>query len=188
MSEPTPASAKRPLVDVLTLIVGITVLVLDRLSKYFVTQSLGPDTPHNSVEIIGSFLRFTYVTNTGAAFSLFSDRTEVLALFSLIAAFFMLFGRRLFHLDSLVQRLSLGLVLGGTVGNLIDRAFVGYVIDFIDVGIGNLRWYIFNIADSSLVVGIILLAITILFFSAEEQASHHEVERTGEACDETKGI
>lgn len=163
--------ASRPLIDPLVVALGLAVIALDQITKYLVVVNLGPDAPRNSVEIIGSYLRLVYITNTGAAFSIFSGQTSLLALFSAIAVPIILFGRRLFQLDGLVYRLGLGLLLGGTVGNLIDRVRLGYVVDFIDAGIGNLRWYVFNVADSGTVVGVLILVTAILFSTSGQNGS-----------------
>jgi signal peptidase II len=114
------------------------------------------------------FFRLTYAQNTGAAFSIFWGGNDVLAIFSmagiaLILFFYFYLMRRYSYLNTAFTKISVALILGGTAGNLVDRLSLHYVRDFIDVG----PWPIFNIADSSTVVGTILFAISILFFTRD---------------------
>ncbi len=111
------------------------------------------------------FFRITHVHNTGAAFGLFQGHSFTLTIVAsagiaviLLCALFLY--RRFPILDSMPSRLALGLILGGTIGNLIDRLRFGYVTDFIDIGI----WPTFNLADSAITVGAILFAYFSLRF------------------------
>ena len=156
---------RRGIVDRGLVAVGLVVFVLDQLTKQVITQGLGPDAPQNSVEVAGSFLRLSYVTNTGAAFGLFPEGTVVFTLVALIAVPLLLFSRLFLAVDNLLVRLSLGLLLGGALGNLVDRLRLGYVVDFVDVGIEQLRWPSFNVADSAFVVGVAILALYMLFWT-----------------------
>jgi signal peptidase II len=109
------------------------------------------------------FFRLIHVRNTGSAFGLFQDQTFLLTIIAFIGIatllFFVLFMHRRFpFLATMPAKLALGLILGGTVGNLIDRLNHGYVTDFIDIG----RWPSFNIADSAVVVGTILIAYLLI--------------------------
>ncbi len=135
------------------------VVSTDQLSKLWIRSNLtlGESLPETG------FLRLTHVRNTGAAFGLFQDQSLLLIIAAIIGIAILLFlaifmYRRFPFLDTMPGRLSLGLILGGTVGNLIDRLSSGYVTDFIDVGI----WPAFNAADSAVVVGAILLAYSLI--------------------------
>ena len=92
---------------------------------------------------------FNYTTNTGAAFSLFQGYTLILSVISFLAAIFILFVYNKYP----KYYLSLGLIFGGTIGNLIDRVFFGYVRDFVDFGF----WPVFNVADAANTVGVLIL-------------------------------
>ncbi|MFC1928592.1 signal peptidase II [Chloroflexota bacterium] len=112
------------------------------------------------------FFRIIHAQNTGAAFGLFQDQSlplTIVAIIGIIAIllFVFLFSRRFPYLESKLGKPTLGLVLGGTIGNLIDRLRLGYVTDFIGVGI----WPAFNIADSAITVGVILFAYSLLFLT-----------------------
>ena len=122
---------------------------MDQLTKYLVRTNLllGESWPDEG------FLRLTHGTNSGSAFGLFSSLTPLLIVASLVAIGFLIYFYRTHALPRPLLRFAIGMILGGAVGNLIDRLRVGSVVDFIDVG----PWPIFNVADSSIVVGMALL-------------------------------
>ncbi len=138
---------------------ALLLVAADQLSKLWIRSNLAIG---ESLFEVG-FFRLTYVRNTGAAFGLFQDQTFALTIVSLVAVAVLLLYALFFYprfpfLDDRLGKLALGLVLGGTVGNLIDRIYLGYVTDFIDFSI----WPAFNIADSAIVVGVIMLAYSLL--------------------------
>ncbi|MGW0036041.1 signal peptidase II [Gordonia sp. NPDC003376] len=158
MSEtPQPAGVpkRRPVLLVLAAIAG-TVVVLDILTKTWAVKTIVPGDP---VHIIGDAVTLRMVRNSGAAFSMAEGYTWVLTLIALavIAVIIRFSGR----LRSAWWMLGLGLVLGGALGNLVDRIFRapgvlrGHVVDFISVG----WWPVFNVADSAVVCGAILLVV-----------------------------
>jgi signal peptidase II len=131
------------------------VLALDQVTKAIVSARLLPGDP---VPVIDNFLRLTLVHNTGAAFGLFPGSRLPFILISALAIVVVLY---LFARDayrSFLNRVLLGSILGGALGNLIDRIRWGRVVDFIDVGFGTVRWPVFNVADSAVTLGVILLA------------------------------
>ena len=138
---------------------------LDQLTKYWIVQtfSLGATLP-----IIQDVFHFTYVTNTGAAFSIFSGKVEWLRWLSLVISLLLIalgcFGQHLTRWN----QLGYGLILGGAMGNGIDRFALGYVVDFLDFRLINFP--VFNIADSSITIGIICLLIA----SWEKAPSHSD--------------
>ncbi len=112
------------------------------------------------------FLRLTHVHNTGGVFGLFQGQSFPLTIIAFIGVavllvYALLIHRRFPSLDNKLGKSALGLILGGTIGNLIDRLNFGYVTDFIDVSIGVGRWPAFNIADSAVVVGVIIFAYSL---------------------------
>ena len=145
------------------------VVVTDQLSKLWIRSNLalGESLPETG------FLRLTYVRNSGAAFGLFQDHSLLLIIVAIIGIATILFlvlfiYRRFDFVDTTPGRLSLGLILGGTVGNLIDRLGAGYVTDFIDVGI----WPAFNAADSAVVIGASLLAYSLIQLTKGSERSN----------------
>ena len=142
-------------------LLAAVILGLDIITKMWALDVLA-NAP--SRQIIGDFLQFTYTRNTGVAFGLFADKGLPLGWLSVIALVVVVWlavrpsGREPWRAT------ALGLILGGAIGNLIDRFRWGSVIDFIDVGIGTLRWPVFNIADSAITVGVVIWS-ALLFFA-----------------------
>ncbi|MDZ8056264.1 MAG: signal peptidase II [Aulosira sp. ZfuVER01] len=130
---------------------------IDQLTKYWVVQTfkLGQTLP-----LLQDVFHFTYVTNTGAAFSLLSGKVEWLRWLSLGVSL-VLIGLALFGpLLNFWDQLGYGLILGGAVGNGIDRFILGYVVDFLDFRLINFA--VFNMADSFISIGIVCLLIASL--------------------------
>ena len=142
---------------------AIIVVLIDQFSKYLVKTKF---ILFESQSIIGPFLRFTYIENSGLAFGLpVGGFAWLLFLITLIISLYMSYYIISYNNIIKYEALSLSLILGGAIGNLIDRGFTlfgifgyGGVIDFIDIGLfeSSWRWYIFNIADLSVSMGIIL--------------------------------
>lgn len=144
-------------------------IMADQLTKYLVAAN---NSLYDSTEIIPGFFNLVYVTNKGAAFSMFADMQSPLRhYFFLGAAFLACLGLTIINvrLDGRqrVYRAALGLIAGGAAGNLIDRLRHGAVIDFLDFYWGSYHWPAFNVADSCICVGAVLLLI--LNFMAEEK-------------------
>ncbi len=146
------------------LLFALAVLLLDRVTKWIVVQTIALD---DAIPIIPSFFRLTHLENTGAAFSLFADstspfRTALLIAFSLaaLAVVAMLLWRDRNQFNT--ATLALSLILGGALGNLWDRLTDGKVTDFLDFYVGLHHWPPFNVADSAIVVGAMLLLVCML--------------------------
>lgn len=141
-----------------SLTVGIGVL-LDQLSKLYIDSSFEL---YESVTVLENFFHITYIRNRGAAFGILSDNALRLPFFivvSLIAIVGIIWYLRHLRNDQKLSILSLGLILSGAIGNLIDRVRLGEVIDFVDVHWYNYHWPAFNVADSAICVGVGLLMI-----------------------------
>lgn len=136
------------------------VLVLDQLSKNWIRTTLAPGVPWNPIPLLKPVLSFTYITNTGASFGLFPQLASVYALVAIAVSLAIIYFRTQLPYASLLVWVSLGMQLGGSLGNLVDRLlWQGHVTDFIDLNFWPLQeWPVFNIADSSVVVGVVLLA------------------------------
>ncbi|MCJ7763990.1 MAG: signal peptidase II [Dehalococcoidales bacterium] len=149
-------------------IVALLVVSVDQLSKLWIELNLavGESLPETG------FFRLTHIRNTGASFGLFQDQSLVLAIVSIIGIsvllYLILFMYRRFHILSTASvKISLGLMLGGTVGNLIDRLSSGYVTDFINFNF----WPAFNVADSAVVVGAVILSYSLLRLVKSDELS-----------------
>lgn len=140
-------------------LIALLVVIADQLSKIWIRSNL----PVGQSQFEAGFFRLTQVHNTGAAFGLFQGQSFLLSIVAMIGiAVVLVYALVIYRgfplLDNMPNRVALGLVLGGTVGNLIDRLRFGYVIDFIDFRV----WPTFNIADSAVTVGVILFAFSFL--------------------------
>ncbi|HLJ25756.1 MAG TPA: signal peptidase II [Candidatus Angelobacter sp.] len=142
---------------------------VDRITKYLITQHIPLD---DDVEVIPGFFRLTHLRNPGSAFSLFAEsasrwRTPALVAFSiaaLVTISVLLWKNR----ETNLHTIALSLVFGGTLGNLWDRLASGAVTDFLDFYLGSHHWYPFNIADSAIVVGALLLLSEVFFAQLKE--------------------
>jgi len=146
-------------------VVASFVILADQATKYLVRQSLRPGQSIDLAPWLTPIFRLTYVTNSGAAFGLFPNWGQAFVVIAVIViAALVWYYIRLSDGHWFVQ-LALGLQLGGASGNLIDRLlFNGSVVDFIDLNFWPLhRWPIFNLADSSIVVGVTLLTILMVW-------------------------
>ncbi len=138
-----------------TLIVtAVLVVACDLATKALASRLLLPGRP---IPVIGDFVRLTLVHNSGAAFGLFPGSRVAFIIFSLLAigVIFTLFIR--LPGRGRAELVALGALLGGALGNLHDRVRAGFVVDFIEVGIGRFRWPVFNVADIAVTGGVILL-------------------------------
>jgi signal peptidase II len=131
------------------------VVIADQVSKAIVVANLRPG---QSAEWLGDWLRIVYGQNSGALFGLFRDNAALfgvvsVAVVALIVVYQAMSGR------SAIVSIALGLLLGGAIGNLADRFRLGFVVDFVDMGIGAWRWYTFNVADAAISTAILILVI-----------------------------
>ena len=147
----------------LTLLTVSTIIITDRITKIFFSKllSLGETLP-----IIRNIFHMTLVHNTGIAFGLFKDQGIVFIIIPIIAVILLIFNIFYYRNNKELSRIYLfgfSLILGGAIGNLIDRIAFGYVIDFIDIRI----WPVFNIADSAITVGAVIIAIKCILLSTK---------------------
>ena len=136
-------------------------IAADQLTKLWVVKNL---IKLGSMSVVGDFLKFSYVTNTGAAFSRLQGKMALLIAVSLILSAVcigVIISRKL---DSVLGDISLVLISAGGIGNLIDRVARGYVVDFIDLN--TIHFAIFNVADSCVTVGVVLFVIFVLMREA----------------------
>ncbi|MCH2384385.1 MAG: signal peptidase II [Pedosphaera sp.] len=138
------------------LFVALLTLALDQLTKWVVIQKL----PFNGepVAVVDGFFELVHFGNTGAAWSLFSGQNFWLAIFSLAALIFLWVSRRHFGAETALGQVALGLILGGVVGNLVDRVVHHHVVDFLQFYI-PFRFPAFNVADSGICTGVGLMFV-----------------------------
>lgn len=140
------------------------IVVLDQASKAMVTARLPL---HESVTLIPGFFDLTHVRNTGAAFGMlnnieFAYKPAVMVIVALIALAAVASYALTLPASQRVARYGLALILGGAVGNLIDRATMGYVVDFVDVYWRGVHFWAFNVADSAITVGVVLMLLDVV--------------------------
>ncbi|PTY07286.1 signal peptidase II [Opitutaceae bacterium EW11] len=135
-----------------------TVLGLDQLTKLLIIWTLPLNTygPPGHIAIVPGFFNLVHVGNTGAAWSLFSGRSTLLALLAVTTLVAIFFWRRSLGLRLLPVQISFGLLCGGILGNLIDRVVHHHVVDFLDFHFGSYVYPTFNIADSGIFVGVLV--------------------------------
>ena len=131
-------------------LISLCFILIDQLSKYLIITYLSVG---SYINVIDNFFRITYVKNVGAAFSLLEGKTIFLILFTLLVLFLGVFFLRKKTDYKKLDILIYSLIIGGIIGNLIDRIIYGYVIDFISFNFYNYYFPIFNLADSFIVVG-----------------------------------
>ncbi|MFN8485903.1 MAG: signal peptidase II [Anaerolineae bacterium] len=136
-----------------TFLVALAVLILDQISKWLVVSNIPLGAEWAPTPWLVNTLVFTHTTNTGAAFGLAPDAGWIFVVIAVIVVLGIIFYYDKLPTDHWMVRVALGLLLGGSIGNLIDRLTRGSVVDFIDVRV----WPIFNVADSAIVVGVFIL-------------------------------
>jgi signal peptidase II len=164
----TPRTRGFPVRGLLFLGLAVLVVVADQITKRLAEDRLRPQ---RSVPIVDDVLRLTYVENRGAAFGLLQDQTLFFVLVGLVVIAVIAASYRYLPRSGFLLHLALGLQLGGAIGNLVDRARQGYVVDFVDFGYHANWWPVFNVADSAIVVGVALLALNALSPSPAEQSA-----------------
>lgn len=136
-------------------------LILDIITKFIIIATIEL---YSSIKIIPGLFNIVHVKNTGAAFSMFAHGgiggRIVLTLVSIGASILIIY--LLKKSEHKTERIALSLILSGAVGNLLERLFVGEVTDFLDVYVGSYHWPAFNVADSAITIGAVLMVIMIL--------------------------
>ena len=155
-------------------VLAAIVLLLDQSTKALIVGWLnwGESWP------VEGFFRFTHARNTGTAFSLFQGHSNILSIVAVIAVGVLLWVYWSTGAKSFILRVALGLQLGGALGNLLDRLQQGYVTDFIDVG----PWPIFNVADSAISVGMVLM-VWYFFTNRDEETTNIATTQTARSAD-----
>ena len=144
-------------------------IIIDQLSKYFIVKYIDIN---DSIILIKNFFEFTFITNKGAALGFLSNNLVLLILISMILVWYIIKEIK-GNIKNKITLLSLSLILSGALGNLIDRIFRGYVVDFISFKLFNHYMPIFNIADISITFGVIIL----IWITMKEENKHDKKNR-----------
>ena len=139
--------------------IAITVVVVDQLAKGWIIANLDPG---ESMTILGDWLRFVHGQNSGILFGLLPQSAPIFAIVSLgVTALIVVYHRKAGR--GILVTVALGLLLGGAIGNLLDRLNHGYVVDFVDMGVGSWRFYTYNLADACITTSILMLLVMAVF-------------------------
>ena len=138
------------------IILSIIFLIIDQITKILVVNSL---VPGENIEIIKNIFSIIYTNNTGAAFSILLWKRIFLIVVAILIIGILLYYIKKNKVDGKLNIIAFSLIIGGSLGNLIDRIVRGYVVDFISIKLGSYNFPIFNIADTLIVVGVFLLLI-----------------------------
>jgi signal peptidase II len=163
---------------------SVAVFGLDQWTKHLVTASMAL---HDSVPVIRDLFHLTLVTNRGALFGVLHDladpyRSVLFTLVPILAVGLIVYFQVRTSLRDAIAHLGLALILGGALGNLADRLRFGHVIDFLDVFVGDHHWPAFNVADSSICVGVSLLVLGLLLQGRRSSGSQSHLS-AGHASD-----
>lgn len=139
-----------------TIIISIILLCIDQISKLLIVNLL---TKTNSIAIIKNFFYLTYINNDGAAFSILVGKRVLLILIAVLVIVMLIRYIKKNNIQNKLELVSISLIIGGSLGNLIDRVVRGYVIDFLDFKIFNYNFPIFNLADTFIVIGVFILLL-----------------------------
>ena len=153
---------------ILFIIAGIIIL-LDQASKNLVESSLPLYTYYAPIPELENIFRITHTSNTGVAFGLFQNGNTIFAIFAVIVTIAIIIYNSKLEYGHKLLRLALGLQVGGAIGNLIDRIAYGHVVDFLLVYYQQWSWPAFNVADSAISVGVVLMLLA-LFHSSPSQS------------------
>lgn len=163
MTSPAIAAADRRPRWALFAGLAVGVVVVDQLTKAWLVANVGPG---EVMIVLGDWIRLVHGQNTGAIFGLFRDSAVLFAAVSLVVIGLIIAFQARAGRDPILAT-ALGLLLGGAVGNLIDRLRYGYVVDFVDIGIGDWRFYTFNVADASITLAVLLLLVRAIWPAAQ---------------------
>lgn len=134
---------------------SVLIIILDQLSKFIVHTTMNL---YDSFQVIPYLLNFTYIRNEGIAFGIYFEGAKtlfiILPIFITVYLFYLLKSE---EFQDKYSQVALYLIIAGAIGNIIDRIFRGYVVDFIDFHLNGMHWYVFNLADSSVTIGLIFL-------------------------------
>ena len=153
----------------LALLIGLAIVLLDQLTKQWIRSIFvyGESRP-----VIDGFFNLVYVRNDGAAWNILSGQSIILILISVVVLVLLIIYRRSFLQEQFSHRILLGLMVGGIVGNLIDRIRFGWVTDFLDFQFGTYHYPSFNVADSAICIAVGLYIITNLLQKKKEETTN----------------
>ena len=134
---------------------SVLIVILDQLSKFVVHTTMNL---YDSFQVIPYLLNFTYIRNEGIAFGIYFEGAKtIFIILPILITVYLFYLLKNEEFQDKFSQLALYLIIAGAIGNIIDRVFRGYVVDLIDFHLNGMHWYVFNIADSSVTIGLIFL-------------------------------
>lgn len=134
---------------------SVLIVIFDQLSKFVVHTTMNL---YDSFQVIPYLLNFTYIRNEGIAFGIYFEGAKtIFIILPILITVYLFYLLKNEEFQDKFSQLALYLIIAGAIGNIIDRVFRGYVVDFIDFHLNGMHWYVFNIADSSVTIGLIFL-------------------------------
>ena len=176
--------------DTLALLIVIIIIGVDQWTKALVVAHLSPFDTGPHINLIDQYLVLYYIRNYGVAFSLFANSVVLIGLIIIAIGVIVYMYARMVNNGSLAIKLIFGLIIGGALGNIIDRVrHSGYVVDFIAFSIPQIKFYfaIFNIADAAISVGVFLLFVMLLFGSIHRPRTASDVNSSAQSQDDSLG-
>ena len=147
-------------------------VLADQISKTVIRSTM---TLYESITVIPGFFHLTYITNDGMAFGInFPFGIYIFSAISIILTIILFYYLWIIRYESILIRSGVAMILAGAIGNLIDRLFLGEVVDFLDFMIGDLHWYVFNFADSYVTIGMGIILYDSIILEKNRQAISNE--------------
>ena len=147
-------------------------VLADQISKTAIRSTM---TLYESITVIPGFFHLTYITNDGMAFGInFPFGIYIFSAISIILTIILFYYLWTIRYESILIRSGVAMILAGAIGNLIDRLFLGEVVDFLDFMIGDLHWYVFNLADSYVTIGMGIILYDSIILEKKRQAISNE--------------
>lgn len=182
--------------DVVMVAAGVLLVALDQLTKRWITEYFTTHDANTPIPILGHVLELLYTRNTGVAFSILEGQAVLFVFIAIAIAVISYLYWRMRETGSLLMKLTFGLILGGAVGNLIDRVTHGYVVDFVHFQIpGIFNFAVFNLADSGITVGVLVLASLLWLREGQRTTAEPKpaelagrIPAVGEATESTPGM
>ncbi|HEX6139502.1 MAG TPA: signal peptidase II [Candidatus Limnocylindria bacterium] len=147
---------------------AVVIIALDQLTKALVVGGMAVG---ERIQVIGDLVILWHVQNRGAAFSLFQGATLLMYVVTVLAIGLVIHFHRAFAERGVWLQVLLGVITGGVLGNFVDRLRQGYVTDWLSMGIGDLRWPTYNVADASMFLGIGILVVYLTFFEGRHEGA-----------------
>ncbi|MDQ2884750.1 MAG: signal peptidase II [Chloroflexota bacterium] len=176
--------------DAVALCIVVLVIVVDQWTKSLVVAHMSPAGSGNTIPLIGHYLVLDYIQNSGAAFGVFANQAVLVVFIAVAICVVAYLYIRILNSGPLIYKIVFGMIIGGALGNLIDRFHNGGVVtDFISFRIPEINYYfaVFNVADACISVGVVLLFLLVLFSGFRHEKKEDALQSTATTAHTTSG-